>query len=81
MNDVIEVQKGIFEFKHPTEVNTEKWLSEHLDCDTIVDDLGNTIIVYAFTIEPKYNYALEKYKEIKKLDSQRILGRDFIRCT
>lgn len=74
MSDVVEVQEGIFEFTTPTEVSTEKWLEEHLDCDTIVDDFGSTLVVYAFTLEPKYNYALENYKKIHKLDKQRILG-------
>lgn len=74
MNDVVEIQKGIFAFTNPTEVNTEKWLEDHLDCDTIADYLGDTIIVYAFTLEPKYNYDLEKYKQTQKLDKQHILG-------
>lgn len=74
MNDIVEVQQGIFEFTAPKEVDTEQWLEDHLDCDTIADYKGSTIIVYAFTLDPKYNYALEKYKETKKLDKQHILG-------
>lgn len=74
MDDVTEVQKGIFIFKSPTEVNTDKWLENHLDCDTIADYHGNTMIVYAFTRDPKYNYSLEEYKLSHQMDNQRILG-------
>lgn len=73
MNDVVEVQQGIFEFTSPKEVNTDQWLEEHLDCDTIADYNGSTIVVYAFTLEPKYNYALKGYRKSKKLDKQQIL--------
>lgn len=73
MNNAVEVQKGIFEFESPKEVSTEEWLEEHLDCDTIVDNLGSTIIVYAFTLDPQYNYALKAYRKSRKLDKQHIL--------
>lgn len=62
MNDVIEAQEGIFEYTVPQRINAEKWLNEHLDCDAIIDDLGIDFVVYAFTLNPKYNYALGKYK-------------------
>ncbi|MBO4396642.1 MAG: hypothetical protein J5819_09895 [Eubacterium sp.] len=74
MNDAVEVQQGIFEFNSPKEVDTDQWLEEHLDCDTIADYKGNKLIVYAFTLDPRYNYALEEYKESKRLDKQHILG-------
>ena len=74
MNEAVEVQQGIFEFTTPLEVDTDKWLEEHLDCDTIADYNGSTIIVYAFTLDPRYNYDLEKYKKEKNLKTQRILG-------
>ena len=74
MNNVVEVQEGIFEYSSPIEVDTDKWLAEHLDCDTIADYLGGRIRVYAFTLDPKYNYALEEYKRTKDLDKQDILG-------
>ena len=36
-----------------------KWI-----CRTkVVDDNGNTIVVYAFTLNPEFNYALEKFKK------------------
>ena len=73
MNEIVEVQKGIFAFTTPKEIRTEKWLEEHLDCDTIVDNFGSTIIVYAFTLEPKYNYALKEYRKHKKLEKKHIL--------
>ena len=73
MDNVIEAQKGIFEFTSPQEISTELWANEHLDCDAIIDDCGSTIVVYAFTRDPKYNYALQQYKKDKKLVKQYIL--------
>ena len=73
MNDVIEAQKGIFEYTEPQTVNTEEWLNSHLDCDAIIDDHDSTIVVYAYTTDPKYNYALEKYKKKKDFSGQYIL--------
>ena len=73
MNEAVEVQKGIFEFASPKEVDTDRWLEEHLDCDTIADYNGSKIVVYAFTLEPKYNHALKAYRKDKKLDNQHIL--------
>ena len=46
---------------------------DHLDCDTIADYNGSKIVVYAFTLDPKYNYALKGYRKTKKLDNQQIL--------
>ena len=73
MDNIIEAQKGIFEFTSPQEISTELWANEHLDCDAIIDDRGSTIVVYAFTRDPKYNYALQQYKKEKKLIKQYIL--------
>ena len=73
MNDVFEAREGIFEFKSPQMISTEQWAKEHLDCNAIIDDLGNHIVVYAFTKEPKYNYALSLYKEEKHYTKQFIL--------
>lgn len=73
MSNVVEAQKGIFEFTSPQEMSTEEWLNEHLDCDAIIDNLGKTIIVYAFTREPRYNYILESFKKMRRLDRQHIL--------
>ena len=73
MNDVIEAQEGIFEYTIPQRINAEKWLNEHLDCDAIIDDLGNDFVVYAFTLNPKYNYALRKYKSMKSYTKQYLL--------
>lgn len=73
MNDVIETQEGIFEFTSPQKISTEKWIKEHLDCDAIIDNLGSSIIVYAFTRNPKYNYALVGYKKEKNYKKQHIL--------
>ena len=73
MNDVIEKQEGIFEFSNPQKIRTETWANEHLDCNAIIDYLGNDIIVYAFTRDPKYNYALTKYKKAGRYNKQTIL--------
>ncbi len=73
MEDVVEVQKGIYEFVTPKEFDTEQWLEDHLDCDTVADYLGNTIVVYAFTLDPEYNHDLKGYRKSKRLDNQRIL--------
>ena len=73
MDEAVEVQQGIFEFTSPKEVDTDQWLEDHLDCDTIADYNGSKIVVYAFTLDPKYNYALKGYRKTKKLDNQQIL--------
>lgn len=73
MNDVIEVQEGIFQFSTPQEINAEKWLNEHLDCNAIIDNHGDEFIVYAFTLDPKYNYALKKYKSSNNFGKQFLL--------
>ena len=73
MNDVIETQEGIYEYTSPQKVDTEKWLNEHLDCDAIIDDFGSTIVVYAFTMDAKYNYALKNYKRSRDYSKQYIL--------
>ena len=73
MSEVIEAQEGIFEFTTPQRINAEKWLSEHLDCNAIIDDLGNDFLVYAFTRNPKYNYALKKYKNMRNSAKQHLL--------
>lgn len=73
MNDVIEAQEGIFEFTSPQKISTEQWANEHLDCNAIIDDLGSYIIVYAFTQDPKYNYALSIFKKEKNYTKQFIL--------
>lgn len=65
MNDIIETQTGIFEFITPQEVNASEWMENHLDCDTIMDDKGQTLIVYAFTMESKYNSTLADYRKKK----------------
>ena len=72
MPNAIETETGIFEYPEPQIVSTEEWANNHLDCDAIVDDNGSSIVVYAFTMEPRYNYALEGYKK-KKYNSQYIL--------
>ncbi len=73
MGDVIEKQEGIFEFTSPQRISTETWINEHLDCDAIIDDEGSYITVYAFTLDPKYNYALEDYKSEHNYSKQYIL--------
>lgn len=73
MNEAIEIQEGIFQFASPQKISTEQWANEHLDCNAIIDDFGDNIIVYAFTRDPKYNYVLEKYKKEKNYTSQYIL--------
>lgn len=62
MGDIIEKQEGIFEFVSPQRINAETWLNEHLDCDAIIDNGGDYFTVYAFTLDPKYNYALDDYR-------------------
>ena len=71
--NVVEAQEGIFEFTSPQKINAEKWLREHLDCNAIIDDLGNDLIVYAFTREPKYNYSLKKFKAKNNYSKQYLL--------
>ena len=63
MPNAIEAETGIYEYTEPQTVSKETWARDHLDCDAIVDDNGNTIVVYAFTLNPEFNYALEKFKK------------------
>lgn len=72
MSDVLETQKGIFEFTTPQTIDTGKWANEHLDCDAIIDNHGSTIVVYAFTLDPKYNSSLGDFRR-KKYSKQKIL--------
>ena len=72
MNEVFESQTGIFEFVIPQTIDTGKWANDHLDCDAIIDNHGSTIVVYAFTIDPKYNSSLGDYRR-KKYRNQKIL--------
>ena len=72
MNDVIEAQEGIFEFTNPQTIDTGIWANEHLDCDAIIDNHGSTIVVYAFTLNAKYNSALGDYRR-RKYTNQKIL--------
>ena len=73
MSEIIERQEGIYEFEKPKKINTETWLNEHLDCNAIIDYLGEDVVVYAFTIDPKYNYALKKYKSKQNYEKQHLL--------
>ncbi|MCR5788902.1 MAG: hypothetical protein K6G83_03355 [Lachnospiraceae bacterium] len=73
MNTVIETQTGIFEYTTPQTISTEKWINEHLDCNAIIDNQGSTIVVYAFTQDPKYNHALGEYFKQKNFKNQHIL--------
>ena len=72
MRDVTEPKKGIFVFLTPQTVDTGKWANEHLDCDAIIDNHGNTIVVYAFTVDPKYNGSLGDFRK-EKYSGQKIL--------
>ena len=71
--EITEPQEGIFEFTIPQKIGTEKWAREHLDCDAIIDNLGNYIIVYAFTRNPRFNFALEGFKRKNNFNKQHIL--------
>ena len=72
MKEATEVQNGIFEFDVPMKIDAGKWANEHLDCDAIIDNLGSTIVVYAFTRESRFNSALSNYRR-KKYSGQKIL--------
>ena len=65
MNTTVESQTGIIEFTNPQEVDAGEWMESHLDCDTIMDDLGQKLLVYAYSREPRYNRALEDYHKLK----------------
>ena len=73
MDDITEPQEGIFEYSTPQTVSTELWLNEHLDCDAIIDNYGSTIVVYAFTRDPNFNYELKQYKKKRNYNAQHIL--------
>ena len=72
MRDAIEAKKGIFVFQTPQTMDTGKWATEHLDCDAIIDNHGSTIVVYAFTVDPKYNGSLGDFRK-EKFGKQKIL--------
>ena len=72
MEKVIEVKPGIFEFDSPKTIETGAWANEHLDCNAIIDFNGNTIVVYAFTQDPKYNSLLGVFKQ-EKYNTKKIL--------
>ena len=70
---ITEPETGIFEYTSPQTISKEIWLNEHLDCDAIIDNLGQTIVVYAFTLDPEYNYELKQYKRSHNFPTQQIL--------
>ena len=70
---VSEPETGIFEYMPPQTISKEKWLNEHLDCDAIIDNLGQMIVVYAFTKDPEYNFALGLFYKKKNYTTQQIL--------
>ncbi len=72
MIEAVETQTGIFEFESPQTVETGAWASDHLDCDAIIDNLGGSIVVYAYTREPRYNGALRDLRKTK-YNKQKIL--------
>ena len=74
MTNVTEPQTGIFEYTTPQTISTETWINEHLDCNAIIDNHGSTIVVYAFTLDPKYNHALGEYRKKKNYKNQHILS-------
>lgn len=63
---------GIIEYEEPVRAEVGPWLEAHLDCDTIVDDLGNDVLVYAYTKDPAFNFALSRYRR-EKYENQVIL--------
>lgn len=73
MVDVIEVKEGVFEYTTPQEISAEQWLNEHLDCNAIVDNHGDEFVIYAFTLDPKYNIALREYKDSHDYSKQYLL--------
>ena len=72
-SSVTEPETGIFEYTPPQTISKERWVNEHLDCDAIIDNLGSTIVVYAFTRDPEYNYDLKIYFKKKNYTNQQIL--------
>ena len=72
VTEAVETKPGIFEFSMPQEVEAGQWMADHLDCDTIIDDHGKKLLVYAFVVKPEFNFELEKLQE-KKYKSQYIL--------
>ena len=70
---ITEPETGIFEYTPPQTISKERWINEHLDCDAIIDNLGQNIVVYAFTRNPEYNYNLSVYYKKKNYTTQHIL--------
>ena len=58
-------EDGIFVFDEPQEVDAGKWAKEHLDCDTIIDDLRTTpeLVVYAYAKTKAANRTLEAFRD------------------
>ena len=72
MSDVTEPKKGIFVFHTLQTLDTGRWANEHLDCDAIIDNHGSTIVVYAFTVDPKYNSSPKDFRK-EKYSNQKML--------
>ena len=64
-NILTEPETGIIEYTTPQEVDAGEWIGTHIDCDTIIEDLGDRLLVYAFATNPHYNKALLSYKRHK----------------
>lgn len=65
---------GVFVLKEPQVVNASQWMEDHLDCNTIMDDLGEILVVYAFVEEQRCNGVLASYwDENQPMQSHHIL--------
>ncbi len=56
---------GVIVLDEPIEVDTGKWIEDHIECDTIKEDVaqGLRMIVFAYANSPAANTALEKYRD------------------
>ena len=76
-NTVYELNNGIVVFEPPMPADRYKFLFEHLDCDSIVDDNNdvnnNDIKIIAYAVSKDYNMMLQEY-----FDKRRFSGKYYI---
>ena len=66
-NDIVVLES-------PIEVDTGEWIENHIECDTVVENIsqGIRMLVYAYADSPEGNISLKKFRD-EKMKGKKIL--------
>ena len=59
----VEVPNNIIVFDEPFLTNDLEWLSDHPDCDSIIEHIGAMLRVYAYAANKSANRALVRFRD------------------